>query len=434
MHIDITLPQTFQRAGEVSFDDTYPTNLSPTAVPSGEYGLMLYWPRKQDWLRVRAVLETAPRRDFRTDEAGAGLVCRKFGTTPEKIRPVGQENFFKDNLFCVLDVARNIPIALEIGIDTDSRRFLEAVKKHGRALDSRPEPDRELVLRVAVFAFDAGGGTLLSEKGEVVVTLRPLRPLPAYEGHVALDLGNTSSSIVCLPRGYDSTRYLRVLRAEGKRGRLEPDAAPPESHVRIDEILSWRLPEGKAAPPAGDTRLFPSRPYDDMPQAVRWVIGKEAATGLDGLVVGAKRLVAGPQAETPLKLKVQHNRQDHDPPDIQSEWVDVLGRVPAELLACRLLQQFSRSTLERNGPPAGWPRHLALTYPTTFAPREIDRLRRAVHRAWLRLHFKRQQAPQDPAAAAPAGSDVEVDRLADRLQKRLERRPGGAAENDSIPS
>lgn len=435
MRIDVTLNHVYQRIGEVTFSDTYRADLTPSAVSADDYGLMFYWPRSHDWLRIRATHVTPPPgpREFRTNEASVALVCRKFQTTPERIRPVDQETFFRDdNLFGILDVIRNDPITLEISIDTDSRHFLDAVKNEARVLDHRPELDRELVVRVTFFAFDARSGTLLSEKGDLVLTLRPLRPLPPYEGHVALDLGNTSSSIVCLPRGYDSTRYLRVLRAEGERGRLEPDAAPPESHVRIDEVFSWPLAQGTPAPAVGETRRFPSRPHDDMPQAVRWVIGKAAATGLDGLVVGAKRLVAGPRSEEPIKLKVQHNRQDLNPPEVQQGWIDVLNRAPAELLACRLLQQFSRAAYDASGAPAGWPRHLALTYPTTFAPREIDRLRRAVHRAWLRLQFKRQQVPQTAAASAPAGAGAEADQLALRLQQRLERRAAASDEPDPL--
>src|SRR5262249_62399524 len=131
-----------------------------------------------------------------------------------------------------------------------------------------------------------------------------------------------------------------------------------------------------------------------------------------GLVLGAKRLVAGKEWEKSQKLMATH-RRTFDKSE-QFEQIEVLNRIPAELMVCRLLQRFREAT-------HSWPRALAVTYPTTYSPRELEQLREVVQRAWLRmqsrlqmLEFANDEAP-DP--------DPELDRYCRTLQQLIHQRP-----------
>src|SRR5207253_11515632 len=65
------------------------------------------------------------------------------------------------------------------------------------------------------------------------------------------------------------------------------------------------------------------------------------------------------------------------------EQVEILNRLPAELLVCRLLQRFREAA-------HAWPEKLAVTYPTTYSPRELEQLREVIQRAWLRMQSRLQ--------------------------------------------
>jgi molecular chaperone DnaK (HSP70) len=429
IRLHIPLTGVYRRTGQILHTETYTSELSPTAFGSPDYGLLLHWPHTVDWLSARASLGRLPPRDFLESEQHLERICRRYGTTRERLCPPGRPDFFHHRFLRVLDVTRATPVTLELSVDTDAKSFAQAAEAQQAA-------DRgDLQIAINVIAFDGLSGALLDEQGEILVSLKPVKPVPAFTGCVALDLGNTSSSVACLPPGKDATPDLRLLRADG-RGRLVADAEPTLSHVRIDEVLTW-APEVAPAGAGPRTRRFPGRDHDDMPQAVRWVIGSIAAAGTtNGLVLGAKRMVASSAWEETQKLLVKHNIQYTNPPAVQPEQIDLVNRVPVELLACRLLQQFTRAAQDDDGTPAGWPRHLALTYPTTYSPQEIDRLRRTVYRAWLRLQFKRQtprvQAEGDAARKAPPGADPHLERCAGELQRRLASRAGGAAEDDPL--
>ena len=115
-------------------------------------------------------------------------------------------------------------------------------------------------------------------------------------------------------------------------------------------------------------------------------------------MLGAKRLIAGKDWEKTQKLVClhRHNYQKIE----QAEQVDVLNRLPAELLVCRLMQRFREAA-------NAWPRSLAITYPTTYDPRELEQLREVVQRAWLRMQ-SRLQAPgqEEPADPDPTHFDA----------------------------
>src|SRR5262249_25593241 len=168
----------------------------------------------------------------------------------------------------------------------------------------------------------------------------------------------------------------------------------------------------------------------DYPQTVSWVAGRVAgpqdggASGTEpatqGLVLGAKRLAAGKDWEKTQKLIARH-RRTYEKTE-QSEQFEILHRLPAELLVCRLLQRFREATLS-------WPRSLAITYPTTYSPRELEQLREMVQRAWLRMQARLQSLPQGMEEPADE-RDPELDRACKSLQQLIHTRRLGMEPGD----
>src|SRR5206468_1267008 len=136
-----------------------------------------------------------------------------------------------------------------------------------------------------------------------------------------------------------------------------------------------------------------------------------------GLVLGAKRLIAGKDWEKTQKLVClhRHNYQKIE----QAEQFDVLNRVPEELLVCRLMQRFREAA-------CAWPRSLAITYPTTYDPRELDQLREVVQRSWLRM----QSRLQSPGQPEPPDPDPDLERHVRDLQQAVAL--GGEAGDDPV--
>ncbi len=252
-------------------------------------------------------------------------------------------------------------------------------------VNKRKDGEPELKLEIELFAF-AGDG---SETGKITLVLSPCSEVPKYEGYVALDIGNTASTLVCLPTGNFAARtgFLKILDANEERtGTLKAAAEPVISHVRIDDILTVR----------------------EDPAAFKWVVGRMASTGIDGLVVGTKRLAVARNYEQPRFFNTRIK-------------VPLPRRVPAELLVCRMLQRF-REAIQAQ------PRELALTYPTTYEPWELTRLRKVVYRGFQRAAWRKQDRATD-AEAVKQKFPVMLDEASAAayfyLYQRILETPGG---------
>jgi hypothetical protein len=88
---------------------------------------------------------------------------------------------------------------------------------------------------------------------------------------------------------------------------------------------------------------------------------------------------------------------DINPNDMK--WVYTPKRIPAELFLCNFLEKIAghiapeeaRAGMERVGALTG----VALTYPTTYGKKEINQLKKALHRAWMRRLGIEQTAPEE---------------------------------------
>lgn len=373
-----------------------------------QVGLLLYWPKSLDWLRASGTVAPAdltggPGMAFVSDGAGLEKLAEAHATGVDQITP---PKFF-DHFACL---AASVPAAhaagLTVEIDTDSPAF-RAAARAGRNADRG-----EFVVPINVMFFDSVQyKQLATQQGQVNLALRPCVPQAAYRGLVAVDLGNTTSTAIALAETavvYKSSS-LRGVPLESP-GPLAESADPLESVLRLDNIRSTT--------DTGGARRFPGGPDDELPGAVRFAAGRLVTAGAGGgelppgVVVGAKQLLSakpkpgenGRAVEPHFTTRVPHERgrQAARPED-----VDVLMRVPGELLFAHAVYRFRQSS-------GCWPPELTLTYPTTYSPGELRQLQKAAARGWLRA----MGMPQ--STGAPPDEDFALEGIAGEARDWLE--------------
>ena len=399
-HLTFTLDKVFLRAG-VASQTFAAAGLVRPARPWDRltrFGVLLFWPRSADWLKLSATATPDPPgggavTPFADTVGGLDAVAAAHGVRRDQLAP---PKFLEGNSFLVASLPQHNRVFLRAEVDTDSDGFRQAVR-------DRRNPDKgELVQPVRLLFFDAQQfGSYVDQPGTVELVLKPCAPVPRFEGVLTIDLGNTTTTGASVSENEPvyRTGSARLVPLDAPDPRKEtPDPLP--SVVRLDKIVS------PANVPAG-TRRFPSVPADDRPTAVQFAAGELVAAGAggelaSGVVYGAKQLltVKDPSPPTPepyLTLVVPHARADEPP---QPETVEVLDRLPGELLFTHVVRQFRQTA-------SAWPPDLTLTYPTTYTPRELRQLVRAAARGWLRAVGQ----PQGFDAAVEPTEDPALDQL-----------------------
>src|SRR5262245_42792014 len=415
-YLSVSIGDVYQRVGLIERTHVSQSDLRPKKpFEAKRYGLLVYWPRKIGWLDLR-LRHGEPGIDFKEDRDGLVAVCAEVSADPDHVAP---PSFLQLQAFQTACVSRDAPITLSVRINTDHDGYRQAILQQEGAVERE-----EFLQTVQVRFFDAKSlGVYLDQEGTITLALKPAKPVPPFDGFAAVDLGNTSSTMVglSLSQAFYKTSSVRVVNADTPRGELREHVEPIVSNVRIDRIRSFE-------PPPSGVRRFPSSPKDDYPQTIDWVAGRLAnpadgastdTAATHGLVLGAKRLIAGKDWEKTQKLVClhRHNYQKIE----QVEQIDVLNRVPAELLVCRLMQRFREAA-------CAWPRSLAITYPTTYDPRELDQLREVVQRAWLRMQSRLQTSGQEE----PGDPDPKLEQLV-RDEQRIVGSRGLAHEPGEDP-
>jgi molecular chaperone DnaK (HSP70) len=375
-YLSISIPDVFQRVGTIERTHVSQNDIRPRRpFDAKQYGLLAYWPRSLAWLTIQ-LRAGEPGVDFKDGHEGLSEVCLAHGADANHVAPA---KFLQTHSYQVASVNRDAPITLSIRIDTDHEGFRQAVLAQPGAVVRE-----EFLLPINLLFFDAKHlGVYFNQEGTLTLSLKPAKSVPSYDGFAALDLGNTSSTLVglSLSDAFYRTDAMKLVHADAPRGEWRAHVDAVVSHVRIDRIRSYE-------PPPPGVRRFPSVLKDDYPQTVNWVAGRLASpqdnasgSGTTGLVLGAKRLIAGKDWERTQKLVCLH-RHTYQKTE-QTEQVEILNRLPAELLVCRMLQRFREAA-------QAWPRALAITYPTTYSPRELEQLIEVVQRAWLRMQSRSQ--------------------------------------------
>ncbi|MCX8139268.1 MAG: hypothetical protein N3E46_06255 [Gemmataceae bacterium] len=381
------------------------------------FGVLIYWPREFGWLRLYAMADAGSggtNIPFQDSTAGLDRVCQDHAARREQVAP---GKFLSNYRFLASSLPQMNRVFLTVEVDTDDEGFHNQVQQLGAA------DKQEYTHPIRLLIFDGKQfGRYIQQEGELSLILKPCTPLPRYEGVLTIDLGNTSTTAVTQDlrdQTYLSTSLKTVPLEEGRSSGGE--AQPLVSAVRIDRIISFGANiEGQ--------RRFPSLPTDERAGAIRFVAGERAVTNLSagdvGVVLGAKQLLstqplfrpassegadwtAVRQEEPTFSLLTEHERA---PGVIQRETIEMLHRVPGELLFSYVYQQFRRAQ-------KGWPDDVVLTYPTTYSPRELLQLQKAAALGWLRAMGLPQS---DQNASLDTGGDGTLQELGSRVRQWLQ--------------
>lgn len=264
---------------------------------------------------------------------------------------------------CLLQHPDRDSLTLDIAVDTNDAEFV----RMGRSMHV---PGFSLTVSAYLLAAADGAGDL-AEEFPIRISFTPAKDVPGFRGAVGLDLGNHNSAVAGYERGRTDEPTLIREGGLGENASVDPAAPAVPSVVKIHSILN-------------------ARPTDSL-NSIEWEIGdlamQDASLSLEGIELAAKKLIFSPRFQQERYYTVLNG------PSAQKVSAPVPLRLPGELLACRLLQQFREATRT-------FPKQLAVSYPTMYAEREVLRLREVIHRAWLRLQGK----PQDDAAMAAVRS------------------------------
>ncbi len=422
--VDIPFPGIHPRVGEqvLTVDPgVYPIRPSD-GFPAAAYAALVFWPRTYgNWLTVQAELDTGGRFNGSPKDLIDALQRHKVEHTA-LAQEVANEEWVMAHHFLVGSVPAGAGVRLRVGVDTNNKKFLDAVQD---------PPDDGLPVPISIVYFDA---TAPQADGQTVrFILHPATPVRASRALMALDVGNTSTSAAMLdPWERDGdprplTHRIPMLGARpvpgrgGSIGFADPKAAPIPSELRFTQFRTW-YPAGTQLP---NTRVFPDLllfPDDDLPNAVDYFAGELArAAGVSArsVMIGAKRMAASrPKAKDPRNPTGQTDFPTYpvtaphrlipeptgETTDLPNATIQVDVRGPLELLAARLFQHFREARKE-------WPLKVALTYPTTYSRYELQSLRRAVQKGWLRMQALRQQPGRDIP-----GNDRELNEVGRQLQ------------------
>src|SRR5262249_41379789 len=187
----------------------------------------------------------APPQSSTKVRAARAAPAHAWGAAVHRAAP---PKFLQGQMFQAACVSRESPVTLSVRIDTDHEGFRQAILAQDGALERQ-----ELIQTVQVRFFDAKQlGVYLDQEGTLTLILKPALPVPAYFGFAAIDVGNTSCTMVSLLKSdaLYRTSNIRVVNADAPRGELRDHVEPVVSHVRIDRIRSYE-------PPTPGVRRFP---------------------------------------------------------------------------------------------------------------------------------------------------------------------------------
>ena len=272
--------------------------------------------------------------------------------------------------FVVVPLSTNADFHFECHIDTDSSILLEAAKKLQASVGrSGLAAGLPVPFTIDVFAIEPASRKVLSSRVQATLSLAPMRTMERFDGCVAIDFGNTSTTLVRTRTNEDG---FDVIQADVRHQEdIRPEApAPVRTALRIKAFKPAEKPEhfSQYISRIGE-RL------DDAPS--HWLALGAGTMGTrqmaddpaDWLVLGAKRLLSDRRrSETGVGSVIMLDNQVHTIP----------AEDPAELFIASVIAGFFFHE-------QSIPTPMAVTCPTTFTESEVARLRRTVARAFHRV-------------------------------------------------
>ena len=322
--MDIRIPGIWQRVGIRRSHFEVKAELLTGAVHSGPVLLVMHWPVSAAYIEVTA---RGAIGEFASNADEIELMLAERGVTELRLPAA----LSKRRSHCLAaEVNLGEVLTLDFAINTDDPDFLDAF--------AAESGDGGMTREIELHSFRlraTGAGQVQEGVGSLHIHLEPAEPMRKYDGYVALDLGNTNSSLVALH-------------------------ANDLGHASDVEVISLD-PDVEYAPIPTAVRLvrFDSREANDSGrmEIAECNIGNAALSAIDGwLVLGAKRILA--QSNPNARHDFWLNGQRHA----------VSTTLPAELFLSEMFRVFHCQKVEV-------PRQIAITHPTTFSPFEIRQLR-----------------------------------------------------------
>ena len=422
MPLNVEMRDCYQYTGKKSEFRPCDAELTPRVPSLAEaptFGLRIAWPKAAGFLTVRGQVIAASENnviaEFLQGSQGTAAVARQMGlelSARQEETPVISAAILK-----------NSRLLLEFRVDTESPHFIKASEnpefraseasqtfldlraaaaRSGYSVDPASQmpvlfdpASSSLTIILPVTYYKKGDNAPLTEPDQIRLTLRDVMPPPPYAGYVAIDLGNTSSSLACIDRavaGRGLAGRVNLLRLETDleaRPRLGTRGEPIRSSLRIDRI-----------------RVNDFATTGWHPKIALWVVDRLAEMpGIGEVIVGPKRQLASRDWETLRTLQVYNTIRESPQASIVS--LRVPKRLPAELFLCRLLEKFREASNRE-------PMRLAITYPTTYTRRELNQLSQVVQRAWLRFRYKEQDDKEVAVAIKKRMETIDQERVSER--------------------
>ena len=435
--IDYDIPNVHPRVGELveSLDaGTHRVGPSKSFAPPA-YGVILYWPKTHGaWFRVQA-------------EADLGGVATKFGDLPKDLlaairkhnseasalaQVILNDDWVDEHWSLAGSASAQATIRLKFTVNTNNETCIKELLK---SADGGPP-----TIRLTALFFDSESPE--PDDQTIDLHLTPGTPTPKSTRLIGLDLGNTSSTLAIIdPLEIDGdpsrplTKRVPMLTARmatggtASIGHADTRGASIPSELRFLKFQTWS--DGPPEPPRNrrypDAALYPE---DDLPSSAEYMMGELArhpSAPARSVVMGAKRMGS---------TRPKKQRTSHEGPVYATHAVNALHRIiagsetsetaatiqldvrtPIELLACRMLQHFREAH-------RAWPAKIALTYPTTYTRFELQALRQAVQKGWLRM----QAIGQRSGSAMPA-HDLDLIGVARELQQIVNSPPDLATQS-----
>lgn len=421
--------------------DPADVQLWPT-VPfdTNEYGVLVSWDRPVgDWMRV--VATGADGKPFGSTAADLEktFTHHRMGSS-SFAATVRSDAWLQSRGFVAGTSTVQSPTRLECFIDTNHPGFVRYAEESGEGGPNRTVDGLLVPLRINFFhrlaagqsaTGQAAGGDERKDRMQLLLVLQPAIGPRQDDWLAAIDLGNTNTTTALLSPEQRSTAKIHLLSVGivpgGAPGAvIGPDTPPVPSDVRLDLVRSW-MPAGQTAPA---TRRFPDferHPKDDLGHAASWMVGEIVRRGggqARSLILGAKRM-ASARMDGTIPVFADHRvvfaREDDRDPIQSGMLLQVDTRLPLELLACSVLRYYREAR-------KCWPGRLAMTYPTTYSRAELQRIRRAIQCAWLRMQERRRLDEFESSN----GEDRELDALSRGL-RRMVRGPIDLATQSEDP-
>lgn len=300
---------------------------------------------------------TSYERDYEKNEQVLNQLLAGVGRPPATI----STEYRRGNHWAAAIIDRRQSVQIAAYIDTDSPVFIDVLDK---SRGTNRQASHRLPIPLSVYCY----GKTHEEEVGLTLALEPLTPIHAFPGCLALDLGNTSSTLCSIgtlddPATLLTTPDIPYDCSIHQRELSRSDETVP-SVLRIET-----MPDLAKIPPTDRDRALNDGRF------VKWEIGASSRPDLGdvtGLILGPKRVLARPDDVPRYKVASRETLQK------TALTQEVATTFPAELYVARLFQIFRALTTQS-------PNSLALTYPTSFSQREVERLCQAVKLAWTRL-------------------------------------------------